>query len=99
MLDPFAGSGTTLAVAKKLGRHHVGIELSENYAQHAQQRLDSVRTGDSLSGVADPRTSAPPTAAGRQRTQTAAPAKARKSKATKPKARKLFPEADDAEPS
>jgi DNA modification methylase len=41
VLDPFAGSGTTLAVAKKLGRDWVGIELSENYAKIIERRLAS----------------------------------------------------------
>jgi len=39
VLDPFAGSGTTLAVAKKLGRDGIGIELNEEYAKLAEARV------------------------------------------------------------
>ena len=39
VLDPFAGSGTTLMVADQLGRHGVGIELSQEYATMAEQRV------------------------------------------------------------
>ena len=40
ILDPFAGSGTTIAVAKKLGRGGVGIELSEEYSSIARRRIE-----------------------------------------------------------
>ncbi len=39
VLDPFAGAGTTLLVAKRLGRRFVGIELNEEYVAMAQQRV------------------------------------------------------------
>jgi len=50
VLDPFVGSGTTLAVARKLHRRGVGFELSADYAMNACQRLESVRPGDPLDG-------------------------------------------------
>ena len=42
VLDPFAGSGTTLAVALRLGRRYLGIELSAEYAERVRQRLADV---------------------------------------------------------
>ena len=38
VLDPFAGAGTTLLVASKLGRRSVGYELSEEYCKLAVER-------------------------------------------------------------
>jgi site-specific DNA-methyltransferase (adenine-specific) len=61
VLDPFAGSGTTLAVAKKLGRRWIGFELSPNYVARIQARLESTKEGDRLEGAAEPTTSAPQT--------------------------------------
>ena len=42
VLDPFLGSGTTLAVARRLGRNGVGIELSHEYVKLAEKRLEAV---------------------------------------------------------
>lgn len=39
VLDPFFGSGTTGAVAKKLKRHFIGIELEEDYVAVARKRI------------------------------------------------------------
>jgi site-specific DNA-methyltransferase (adenine-specific) len=48
VLDPFVGSGTTLAVAKKLGRRYMGFELSKNYAENANRRIEAAAKGQAL---------------------------------------------------
>ncbi|WP_349774973.1 DNA methyltransferase [Rhabdaerophilum sp. SD176] len=42
VLDPFFGTGTTGAVAKKLGRHFIGIERDPGYAKAAAERIAAV---------------------------------------------------------
>lgn len=42
VLDPFFGSGTTGAVAKRLGREYIGIELNPEYCTIAEKRIDEV---------------------------------------------------------
>ena len=43
VLDPFFGTGTTGAAAKQLGRHFIGIEREEDYAEAALARIDAVK--------------------------------------------------------
>ncbi|MBB6012225.1 modification methylase [Aquamicrobium lusatiense] len=43
VLDPFFGSGTTGAVARRLGRHFVGIEREQEYIDAAMQRIADVK--------------------------------------------------------
>ena len=43
VLDPFFGSGTTGAVAKRLGRHFIGVERDPSYAEIARERIADVR--------------------------------------------------------
>ena len=66
VLDPFAGSGTTLIVAKKLGRQFLGYELSTEYAAQINKRLAQTTDGDPLNGAPEPLVSAPSTANGRR---------------------------------
>ncbi len=42
IVDPFFGSGTTGAVAKKLGRQYIGIERDKHYAKYAELRLAEI---------------------------------------------------------
>ncbi|MEX2172799.1 MAG: site-specific DNA-methyltransferase [Pirellulaceae bacterium] len=66
VLDPFSGSGTTLAVAKKLGRNYLGFDVSPDYVQRGTDRLAAIRVGAALDGAAEPTMSAPATANGRR---------------------------------
>ena len=65
VVDPVAGTGSTLVGAKKLGRKWVGWEISEAYHRHAVARLEHVNPADPLEGPADPLQSAPATVQGR----------------------------------
>jgi modification methylase len=56
VLDPFFGSGTTGAVAKKLGRHYIGIERDEGYIKIAQERIAAVEPAPQAAiNLPDPR--------------------------------------------
>ncbi len=46
ILDPFAGSGTSAAVAKYLQRHFIGIEREKNYAKAARARIKQVEVAE-----------------------------------------------------
>lgn len=46
VLDSFLGSGTTAAVAHKMGRRWVGIEMGDHAVSHCQPRLDKVVAGE-----------------------------------------------------
>ena len=68
VLDPFSGSATTLAVAKKLERSYLGFELSKQYVDAGRLRLRKIQPGDPLDGPENPLTSVPSTANGTIRT-------------------------------
>jgi len=46
VLDPFFGSGTTGAVAKRLHRNWIGLERENEYIKVAQKRIDAVQPGE-----------------------------------------------------
>jgi adenine-specific DNA-methyltransferase len=51
ILDSFLGSGTTAAVAHKMGRRYIGIELGEHARTHCQPRLKKVVDGSDQGGI------------------------------------------------
>lgn len=44
ILDPFFGTGTTGAIAKRNNRHYIGIEREPLYCKYAQERIDNITT-------------------------------------------------------
>lgn len=50
VFDPFLGSGTTSVVAKKLGRHYVGIEQNSRYCGWAEYRLELAEKDKGIQG-------------------------------------------------
>ncbi|MEO8427998.1 MAG: DNA methyltransferase [Verrucomicrobiota bacterium] len=53
VFDPFLGSGSTAAVARKLGRNFLGIELAESYACLAAKRVALANNDNTIQGYRD----------------------------------------------
>ncbi len=53
VFDPFAGSGSSLVAAKKLGRHYAGIEQNDKYCIWAEKRLEMADSDSTIQGYAD----------------------------------------------
>lgn len=51
VFDPFAGSGTTLATAKKLDRRYIGIEKEKQYCIWSEYRLEKAETDKEIQGL------------------------------------------------
>lgn len=51
VLDSFLGSGTTAAVAHKMGRKYIGIEMGDHAYTHCKVRLDKVIDGSDQGGI------------------------------------------------
>lgn len=53
VFDPFMGSGTAPVVAKKLGRHYIGVEVNEEYCLWAAKRIRNAEQDPSIQGYSD----------------------------------------------
>ena len=51
VLDSFLGSGTTVAVAHKMGRKYLGVEMGDHAYSHCKLRLDNVVSGKDGAGI------------------------------------------------
>ena len=54
IVDPFSGSGTTSAVAKKLNRKSKAFDISEEYVEQGNKRLAAIKPGDEILGELEP---------------------------------------------
>lgn len=54
VLDPFFGTGTTGAVARKMGRHFIGLEREDSYIEAATQRISAIPFGEGADILATP---------------------------------------------
>jgi len=48
VLDPFAGTGTTLVTAHQLGRNSVGVEIDPKNSKMIRERLEEIRDPDNI---------------------------------------------------
>lgn len=53
VLDSFIGSGTTVAVAHKMNRKYIGVEMGNHAYTHCKKRLDLVVSGEDNSGITE----------------------------------------------
>lgn len=53
IFDPFMGSGTACVVARKLGRHYIGVEINKEYCLWAAKRLQMAKSDISIQGYSD----------------------------------------------
>jgi len=51
VLDPFVGTGTTAIAAKRLGRHYIGFEIDEKYAEIAREKLRREEPNSKLGNI------------------------------------------------
>lgn len=51
VLDSFLGSGTTAAVAHKMGRKYIGIEMGDHAYSHCKHRIDRIISGEDKGGI------------------------------------------------
>jgi len=51
IIDPFIGSGTAAVVAKKSGRHYIGIDIDQDYVTQSEKRISATKRELILTGI------------------------------------------------